>query len=48
MALRVVKPFDDKQWSQLQEDMKQGASQDQINNIENARIRIQKIRKENF
>lgn len=48
MAIRDVKPFDDKQWNQLQTNMKIGATKDQAQKIADARERAKKIRKANF
>ena len=44
----MVKPFDPKQWSQLQENMKRGSSKKQIQTIHEAKKRLSKIAKTNF
>jgi hypothetical protein len=44
MALRDVKPFDDKQWSQLQDSMKRGASKKQVLQLEEAKERVKNIK----
>ncbi len=49
MAIRDVKPFDDKQWNQLQINMKDGAATvEQASKIDDARARAKKIPRENF
>jgi len=43
MPLREVKPFDDKQWSQLQELMKRGPSEQQLKTIAEAKERLKNV-----
>ena len=44
MALRDVKPLDSKQWSQLQENMKRGASEKQVQQLTEAKERVKNIK----
>ena len=43
MALRDVKPFDDKQWATLQKMMKDGSSEQQLKTIADAKERVKNI-----
>jgi len=40
MTLREVKPFDTKQWDQLQENLKAGATSKQVANLERAQEHV--------
>ena len=46
--IRDVKPFDDKQWSQLQKEQENGPTADQIKKIAEAKKRIQNIPQGDF
>ena len=48
MAIRDVKPFDEKQMKQLHESMKKGSSIEQAKKISDARTRAEKIHRVNF
>lgn len=43
MAVRDVKPFDAKQWTQLQKEMKQGQTEEQMKRLQDGRERMKKI-----
>ena len=43
MAVRSVKPFDEKQWAQLQKNMKRGQTNEQAERIRDGIERIQRI-----
>ena len=48
MVIREVKPFDDKQWAQLQKEMRDGPTPEQAKKMAEIRGRIKKINRENF
>ncbi len=49
MALRIVKPFDDKQMKQLDKNMERGATETQTKNLEDAKKHVQNANiKRNF
>ncbi len=43
MAVREVKPFDAKQWAQLQKEMKQGQTEEQMKRLQKGRENIKLI-----
>ena len=48
MVIREVKPFDDKQWAQLQRDMKKGQTIEMAKKMADIRERGKKATWENF
>ena len=45
MALREVKPLDEKQWAQVQEMLKVGPTDESISTVKNALERASKIKR---
>ncbi len=45
MALRDVKPLDEKQWSQVQDMLKQGPTDKSISTVKHALERAEKIKR---
>ena len=48
MAVRDVKPFDEKQWAELMANMKRGQTPEQAKIIAEGKEFFKKVRKENF